>query len=174
MIRRPPRSTLFPYTTLFRSRFAAKSSLLLRRDRCSPHAGRRLAEAPAEHAIEMRDVAKADRKGNIDDRQMKAAAVGQHCERALKPAFRKVLGERLSCLLKQLLDVPPRQAERAGDVVEIEIGIAEPSRDLRQDRPLPRGLHPTLGNNLCGFVGWTERCGYEIEEVNADNRGQFG
>src|SRR5688572_32646882 len=24
MIRRPPRSTLFPYTTLFRSRFAAK------------------------------------------------------------------------------------------------------------------------------------------------------
>src|SRR5258708_27423726 len=99
MIRRPPRSTLFPYTTLFRSRFAAKSSLLLRRDRCSPHAGRRLAEAPAEHAIEMRDVAKADRKGNIDDRQMKAAAVGQHCERALKPAIIDIALDRKSTRL---------------------------------------------------------------------------
>src|SRR2546430_13596962 len=29
MIRRPPRSTLFPYTTLFRSRFEAKANNLL-------------------------------------------------------------------------------------------------------------------------------------------------
>src|SRR6266446_6731612 len=94
-------------------RFFAKSSLLVRRDPRSPHAGRRFAEAPAEHAIEMRDVAKAGRKGNIDDRQMKAAPVAQHCEGALKPAFHKMLRERLSCLLEQLLDVSPRQAERA-------------------------------------------------------------
>src|SRR2546427_8765236 len=34
MIRRPPRSTLFPYTTLFRSRFAAAGALaLIRRER---------------------------------------------------------------------------------------------------------------------------------------------
>jgi len=43
----------------------SKSSLLLRPDRCGPHARRRLAEVPAEHAIEMRDVAKAGRKGDI-------------------------------------------------------------------------------------------------------------
>jgi len=56
----------------------------------------------------MRDIAKAGRKGNIDDRQMKAAAVAQHCEGALKPAFHNVLGERLSRFLDQLLDVSPR------------------------------------------------------------------
>src|SRR5688572_31298319 len=31
MIRRPPRSTLFPYTTLFRSHFRLRVSLMLRR-----------------------------------------------------------------------------------------------------------------------------------------------
>src|SRR5256885_9675304 len=31
MIRRPPRSTLFPYTTLFRSRFRRKDQLAARR-----------------------------------------------------------------------------------------------------------------------------------------------
>src|SRR3712207_7909973 len=36
MIRRPPRSTLFPYTTLFRSRAASRSLLqeAIRTDRC--------------------------------------------------------------------------------------------------------------------------------------------
>src|SRR5260370_30819156 len=101
----------------------------------------------------MRDIAKADRKSNIDDRQMKAAPVGQHCEGALKPAFHKVLGERLPRLLEQLLDVSPRQAERAGDVVEIEIGIAEASRDLCQDRSQPGSLHTTLRNDFCSFAG---------------------
>src|SRR2546426_3715903 len=37
MIRRPPRSTLFPYTTLFRSHsLAARSGLLGSSSRCSP------------------------------------------------------------------------------------------------------------------------------------------
>src|SRR5947209_16327617 len=31
MIRRPPRSTLFPYTTLFRSRYSSRRHLLTRR-----------------------------------------------------------------------------------------------------------------------------------------------
>src|SRR6266849_5231985 len=158
-------------TAIRSTRFAAKSLLLLRHDRCNPHARWRFAEAPPEHAIEMRDVAKAGRKGNIDDRQMQAAAVGQHGEGALKPAFHKMLCERLSRLLEQLLDVSPRQAERADDVVEIEVGIAEAPRDLRQDRPQPGSLHATLRNDLCGFGGRPERCGHQIEEVNADNRG---
>src|SRR5256885_12957959 len=36
MIRRPPRSTLFPYTTLFRSRWTAPTGFFLP-DRCETH-----------------------------------------------------------------------------------------------------------------------------------------
>src|SRR2546425_7024685 len=36
MIRRPPRSTLFPYTTLFRSRFRADFPLLAQRENGHP------------------------------------------------------------------------------------------------------------------------------------------
>src|SRR3712207_8019645 len=38
MIRRPPRSTLFPYTTLFRSRGASRVRAIRRRDRAPPQA----------------------------------------------------------------------------------------------------------------------------------------
>src|SRR5690242_21632898 len=34
MLRRPPRSTLFPYTTLFRSRFARATAPILEQERC--------------------------------------------------------------------------------------------------------------------------------------------
>src|SRR2546428_2185277 len=51
MIRRPPRSTLFPYTTLFRSRLA-----VLRR---CPH---RLAPARAPDEVGERDHEREDRK----------------------------------------------------------------------------------------------------------------
>src|SRR5215831_8116380 len=43
-------------------------SRLLPHGRCGAYAGWRLAEAPAEHAIEMRNIAKADRKRDINDR----------------------------------------------------------------------------------------------------------
>src|SRR5258707_11853498 len=36
MIRRPPRSTLFPYTTLFRSRFAGAGQLAGTMEKCLP------------------------------------------------------------------------------------------------------------------------------------------
>src|SRR3712207_6880892 len=39
MIRRPPRSTLFPYTTLFRSRQAARRTRRRRGDRPRPERG---------------------------------------------------------------------------------------------------------------------------------------
>src|SRR5256885_6783517 len=38
MIRRPPRSTLFPYTTLFRSQGTLPRSQLLEQFRATPHA----------------------------------------------------------------------------------------------------------------------------------------
>src|SRR5262249_6025216 len=78
-------------------------SLRLPPDRRSPRARRRLAETPAERPIEMRDIAKAGFESNIDDRQMKVTAVGQHCEGVLKPAFHEALCERLSSLREQLL-----------------------------------------------------------------------
>src|SRR5258708_21926628 len=40
MIRRPPRSTLFPYTTLFRSRFVQRPA------RADPELGEHLAQVP--------------------------------------------------------------------------------------------------------------------------------
>src|SRR5258707_15854277 len=63
MIRRPPRSTLFPYTTLFRSNFQAELSSLhkleeLRHaalaDRCNPLAAKsRIHAAIEENAIDL-------------------------------------------------------------------------------------------------------------------------
>src|SRR3712207_8374823 len=52
MIRRPPRSTLFPYTTLFRSRSLSASHLAWARSRAGAPAGSggRLA-APARYAL---------------------------------------------------------------------------------------------------------------------------
>src|SRR2546423_10599131 len=47
MIRRPPRSTLFPYTTLFRSPAPSTQSLWRSIDACSP----RLRSLPAQPAV---------------------------------------------------------------------------------------------------------------------------
>jgi hypothetical protein len=44
----------------------------------------------------MRNITKADRKRDIDDRQMQMVRVSQHREGTFKPASCKVLGERLS------------------------------------------------------------------------------
>src|SRR2546422_3618135 len=54
MIRRPPRSTLFPYTTLFRSRLVVAGRLRGRdaarvRDRHEPRAGRHHRTHPVSH-----------------------------------------------------------------------------------------------------------------------------
>src|SRR2546422_4951760 len=48
MIRRPPRSTLFPYTTLFRSHVAA---VVRRRRAATGHRGAVAARAPRERAV---------------------------------------------------------------------------------------------------------------------------
>src|SRR5215469_3876837 len=92
---------------------------------------------------------------------------------ARKPAFHQALRERLCCLLEQPLDVSPRQAERAGDLVEIEIAFAEAPPDLCDDRAQPGSLHTALRNDFCSFGGRPERCGDEVEKVNADSRSQF-
>src|SRR2546427_4527611 len=65
MIRRPPRSTLFPYTTLFRSRAAAPSPRLVerrRRRRGLDDRQRHLPHACVDRAARGRRAAVPDRK----------------------------------------------------------------------------------------------------------------
>src|SRR2546426_7000564 len=57
MIRRPPRSTLFPYTTLFRSHHADGQLSVTQRDR------RRLSQHGAEHRLFRHDLAHHARPG---------------------------------------------------------------------------------------------------------------
>src|SRR6202012_1829320 len=61
-------------------------------ERCGPYAGWRLADAPAEPAIEMGNITKADRKRNVDDRQVQLERVTHHREGTLKPPSCQVLG----------------------------------------------------------------------------------
>src|SRR5439155_25443570 len=51
MIRRPPRSTLFPYTTLFRSRFGITARMVVHQH----DAGRRMQDRRQEHLARMDD-----------------------------------------------------------------------------------------------------------------------
>src|SRR2546427_1795037 len=71
MIRRPPRSTLFPYTTLFRSR---------------------------EGSAEVGGIAKAPAKAQLGNGEMLQRAVAQVHAAALQPAFAQV-GDRKSTRL---------------------------------------------------------------------------
>src|SRR5260370_37842776 len=109
-----------------------------------------------EHAIEMRGIAKARGKDNIDEGKCRRLG-SVNIAKAVKPAFYKVLGERLSRVLERLLEVSPRQAERSGDAAEIELGIAEAPGGLRQDRPHQSSLHPRFATSFCGFSGRPER-----------------
>src|SRR2546426_6609784 len=54
MIRRPPRSTLFPYTTLFRSSpYHRRTAAPTARTRPSPHASRRCSRLPAHQGARL-------------------------------------------------------------------------------------------------------------------------
>src|SRR5947199_8057488 len=60
MPRRPPKSTLFPYTTLFRSRSSRGSATQLSASRCrytcSPRRGRRKGSRSEEHTSELQSL----------------------------------------------------------------------------------------------------------------------
>src|SRR3712207_8507260 len=68
MIRRPPRSTLFPYTTLFRSRGLGDVAVHLRRG------GRLLLHRRGDGALGVVD--QADDRGDLADRGDRALGVG--------------------------------------------------------------------------------------------------
>ena len=90
----------------------------------------------------MRKVTKADCKRDINDGQMQIVRVSQHREGTLKPTRCKVLNERISGPFEQFLHVSPRDTERSGNIVQVEIGIAKTLRDLRQDRLLLAAFTP--------------------------------
>src|SRR2546426_2169010 len=63
MIRRPPRSTLFPYTTLFRSRLAGRDgAAVLRPERGEREADRPEIGARVERVAELLEENRLDRK----------------------------------------------------------------------------------------------------------------
>src|SRR3712207_7395941 len=62
MIRRPPRSTLFPYTTLFRSRGVAGVDLRVALQALQPRARRLLALQREDRADDRLEVRTSDRK----------------------------------------------------------------------------------------------------------------
>src|SRR3712207_7173125 len=76
MIRRPPRSTLFPYTTLFRSVADRERAARRHRDRDVGQAG-----AALEHGLRLGDVLQAAGVG--DRRRAGEAPAAQHDRAAL-------------------------------------------------------------------------------------------
>src|SRR2546427_1406723 len=65
MIRRPPRSTLFPYTTLFRSRIIAPLVRVAHPDLQRIQLGLRLLARPGRHPLEPID-ARGERRHEVD------------------------------------------------------------------------------------------------------------
>src|SRR3712207_8019851 len=63
MIRRPPRSTLFPYTTLFRS-----TSFFYYDKRCRIRIGKRVVHSWSGHSTQLLNLVKDDREGGHQHR----------------------------------------------------------------------------------------------------------
>src|SRR5262249_6939829 len=93
---------------------------------------------------------------------------------AVEAAFHDMIGERFSSLLQQALDIAARQAEVAGDAVELEIRVANARRDHGGERATPRGSQPRLPNDLSGRGGRSERRRREIDEMRAHYVRQAG
>src|SRR2546422_2603374 len=139
MIRRPPRSTLFPYTTLFRSRPAARQS---RPDRRSPDPAHRLrCHDPAGHDEGSRRQPVNDAKElTIEVRGMTC----DHCERSVAKALQTVPG------VHQVLEVSHADArarimagvEATAD--RIERAVAKAGYRARVNEQSKRSEAPTV------------------------------
>src|SRR2546426_3803391 len=96
MIRRPPRSTLFPYTTLFRSRRRARRGLSRRRAR------QRRAEPACAQAIVPRD----DRGRLLVRRRLRAPLVAASDRKSTRlNSSHLVISYAVFCLKKKKLTV---------------------------------------------------------------------
>src|SRR2546430_12844677 len=102
MIRRPPRSTLFPYTTLFRSKIPDWGRVLLSDTvgfiRDLPHRSEEhTSELQSQSNLVCRLLLEKKKKPNLADRH--PVITTQHCSADLSLCMRHILGILLSTLL---------------------------------------------------------------------------
>src|ERR1051326_4563838 len=125
-IRRPPRSTLFPYTTLFRSlrarpqrRFATRGPAPPRRpDRHVERPGTGGARADGGGAVEL-----GDRRARVPHRPRRRAARDEHLPEAAAPRRRRSPPARLS---RRRLPAVLATAARVNGVVSHTAAAGEP------------------------------------------------
>src|SRR2546426_10436698 len=130
MIRRPPRSTLFPYTTLFRSRYLEVAALGFRR------VGERLLarDRGDEHVVPQRVRAAVDVRGRLDRgrvERVQACDVFQDGIELLSEAADFFLGE---------IEV--------GELRDVTDFLLGDGHDARLPR---RGLYPRRCGSLCAI-----------------------
>src|SRR5258708_8318680 len=99
MIRRPPRSTLFPYTTLFRSAPACPSSSVW----CATSPWRR-ARRPLKEAIEQRVCIYRDRKSTRLNSSHQIISYAVFCLKKKKKALTTIEGHEQSVDSTQWLE----------------------------------------------------------------------
>src|SRR5438874_6278947 len=102
MLRRPPRSTLFPYTTLFRSGDAAKSARLRRRRPCRRGRFRAGAEI-------------GDRKSTRLNSSHVEISYAVFCLKKKKKSLNAHASYNQHIALAKLRHVPPLPTQRRGD-----------------------------------------------------------
>src|SRR5256886_17682738 len=117
MIRRPPRSTLFPYTTLFRSYYPSRASYVTA-GRCSQRRGCAAAGSSGEQLLH----APGDEHRHIDQHPWQGDAAARH-QVARFPARRELrlvapqpleVIEVLAVAEDEVADPVPRGCERMG------------------------------------------------------------
>src|SRR5256886_8518 len=132
MIRRPPRSTLFPYTTLFRSRLRRGIRGQRKRDRGGPDAER------LEHREVLLDnVSRGHGRRQVPVREERAEGLAEEGGGEADPQ-RRARGRRHEPALQEPLevhgDVDPRRAKTARELAERAAG---PDQVRRRARAAP-------------------------------------
>src|SRR2546427_3454668 len=96
MIRRPPRSTLFPYTTLFRSRRPAAPSTSAASSAANPHREPPGAPAPRseEHTSELQSQSNLVCRLLLEKKKFKVVDI--HIQLPLKPRLRDFIRIRVN------------------------------------------------------------------------------
>src|SRR3712207_4882288 len=134
MIRRPPRSTLFPYTTLFRSKTVKKSApKVAKMGKTGKKKGRKGGAQTAVMAMPdtaRKAVKTIRKKGSKRGRTMMVgstagavvgATIGGLTGAALSnPDTRRAIGQKVGELAKVAAEAARRFSETAGDMNEIE------------------------------------------------------
>src|SRR2546422_7311846 len=137
MIRRPPRSTLFPYTTLFRSALLAPLDL-----RAEAHAG-------PPHA-RLDDLLEADEGAAAEEEDVRGVDLDELLVRVLPPALGRHVGHRaLEDLEQGLLDALARD-------VPCDRGVLGLARDLVDLVDIDR--KSTRLNSSHGYISYAVFC----------------